>query len=74
MIAYGQRGYSMSEERVQYGSTNLLQTLGKPDIMDVQPCADAEQIDWAHLERILVPVINYVRKAQGKRAVILPKG
>lgn len=66
----------MSESREPYRvpQPNLLQTLDKGDIMDGQPCADVELIDWAHLERILVPVINAVRKAQGKRAVILPKG
>jgi hypothetical protein len=31
-------------------------------------------VDPAHLERILIPLLNWARQAQGKRPVILPKG
>lgn len=30
--------------------------------------------DWAQFERMLIPMLNYVRKVQGKKPVYVPKG
>lgn len=46
----------------------------------VQSCdtLDAEQLpaaplDLAHLERQLIPLLNWVRKLQGKKPIIVPR-
>jgi hypothetical protein len=59
----------MSETPVQY---KVLQTSCNPDTMEhEQPSAP---LDLLQIERMLLPLLNYVRKAQGKKPVIVPKG
>lgn len=58
----------MSETPVRY--------LLKPDsnsgtMEQEQTCAP---LDLAQMERMLIPLINSVRKAQGKKPIIVPKG
>lgn len=57
------------EERVQY----LLKPYAKHDTLEPEQ-QRAVLIDLVQLERMLLPVLNQVRKAQGKRPVIVPKG
>lgn len=36
--------------------------------------AEREPVDWREFERMLIPLLNFARKEQGKKPVILPKG
>lgn len=62
------------EARVAYqtDSTNLLQTCDKPCTMEAGQAVAL--LDLVQMERMLIPLLNQVRKAQGKRPVIVPKG
>lgn len=64
----------MSEERILYGTAQggLLNT--EPNHATLEP----EQsllviVDWLQLERMLLPLLNYARRMQGKKPVIVPK-
>jgi hypothetical protein len=61
----------VSEEQVTYQVQSLL----KPDTKHVT--LGHEQmpapVDWASFERQLIPLLNWVRRAQGKKPVIVPK-
>lgn len=63
----------MSETREVYSvDNNLLQTLCNPATMELeQPGAP---LDLLMMERMLLPLLNQVRRAQGKKPVIVPKG
>jgi hypothetical protein len=63
------------EERVSYQTSN--DTLLHPEVnrATIEPGqAPGAPFDPAYLERILVPLLNWARQAQGKKPVILPKG
>jgi hypothetical protein len=62
----------MSEERVSYIATNLLQS--RDNGCTIEQGQTSAPVDWLHLERMLLPLLNTARKAQGKRPVIVPKG
>lgn len=42
--------------------------------VDDKPTRDNVEIDWEHIERMLIPVLNIVRKNQGKKPIIVPRG
>lgn len=61
----------MSEQRAVYQvPSNLLQS--SQNSATLEP--EQESIDLQNFERMLIPVLNWVRKAQGKKPVIVPKG
>lgn len=63
----------MSEQAVAYEvhSANLLQSRDNPaTIEQEQPSAS---FDLSKLERMLIPIINEVRKQQGKKPIFVPK-
>lgn len=63
----------MTEEREPYDAQVLL----KSDIIHVtlEPQQDCqERADWAQMERMLIPLLNHVRKVQGKKPIIVPRG
>jgi hypothetical protein len=63
----------MSEERAPYRvDANLLQSRDNSCTMDTEQ--PAILLDPLQLERMLLPLLNYARKAQGKRPVIVPRG
>jgi len=64
------------EERVAY----LEQRLLKPDANHVtlEECQESSDglratNDWAQLERMLIPLLNHVRKVQGKKPIVVPR-
>ena len=59
----------MSETSVQY----LLKDYANSDTLDTEQLPVAP-LDLAHLERQLIPLLNWVRKLQGKKPVIVPRG
>jgi hypothetical protein len=61
----------MSEECVGYCTNTLLMDRHKCSVMAQE---QAFAIDLVTFERMLIPMLNEVRKAQGKRPVIIPKG
>lgn len=61
----------MSETPVHY----LLNPDTNHAIMDADKVvATQDSSDWAQMERMLIPLVNYVRKKQGKKPVVVPKG
>jgi hypothetical protein len=61
----------MSEECTGYCTNTLLIDKHNCSVMkQEQTCV----IDLVTFERLLIPMLNEVRKAQGKRPVIIPKG
>jgi hypothetical protein len=65
----------MSERRETYRTAidTLLQRPDNNDMIDArQPCAGVPDLQEA--ERMLIPLLNWVRRAQGKKPVIVPKG
>lgn len=65
----------MSETREIYSvDNNLLQLGDNHATIEQEPLIINARVDWAHFERILIPLLNLARKEQGKRPVILPKG
>lgn len=64
----------MSEAREVYSvDNNLLQRGDNRDRIEQEPLIMNARVDWAHFERILIPLLNLARKEQGKRPVIVPK-
>jgi hypothetical protein len=64
----------MSEERdiYQTQNENLLRT---PSNHATMPAVQLNASpDWQHLERMLIPLLNYARRMQGKKPVIVPRG
>lgn len=64
----------MTEQRVPY----LLQTVDKNATMEQEPIMEpigigSQNIEWLEIERMLIPLLNRVRKAQGKKPIILPR-
>lgn len=45
-----------------------------PNCDNVEMQEQQSNIDWAEVERALIPLLNKVRRAQGKKPVIVPKG
>lgn len=64
----------MSEQRASYRTPS--DTLLQPDInsANMEPTQMPAPPDPAHLERMLIPLLNWARRAQGKKPVVLPKG
>lgn len=58
--------------------TRAAQSLLKPDAnhatMDARVTVELDLSTLTQLERMLTPFLNEVRRAQGKRPVIVPKG
>lgn len=63
----------MSEERIIYGTAQggLLNTQPNHATLEVEQPSSVT--DWLHLERMLLPLLNYARQMQGKKPVIVPK-
>lgn len=64
----------MSEERILYGTAQggLLNTQPNHATLESeQPLSTMP--DWLQLERMLLPLLNYARRMQGKKPVIVPK-
>lgn len=62
----------MSEVKAEYRTQSLLNVDINHATLDDKPLESDS--DWAQMERMLIPLLNYIRKAQGKRPVIVPKG
>lgn len=63
----------MSEDRIVYLTAmgSLLQTVDNTCIVEQE--RPSASIDLDKMERMLIPLLNEVRKAQGKKPIILPK-
>lgn len=59
------------EKRVLYSATH---TLLQPATNNATLEQEQAPLDLAHIERQLIPLLNWVRKMQGKKPVIVPKG
>jgi calcineurin-like phosphoesterase family protein len=65
----------VSEAREIYSvDNNLLHAGHNHATLEQEPLIINASVDWAHFERILIPLLNLARKEQGKRPVIVPKG